>query len=245
MTCPGVRKELAHLTAALIVVALSGCAVPGNAPEAEAGAIAASGVPVRGRGNEPFWRIDIAQSLRFVVGDLVVEGPTPPLEQTPGLRRHRGTVGGRTLDVTIADQICRDTMAGMPHPYQINVVVDGTRYSGCGGEPLTLLTGAEWVVELIDGGIVDRSRATLVFDSDGGLSGRASCNGFTATYTLSGEALQIGAAATTRMACADALLEQEQRFLEILQQVQRFDIDESGALVLIDFNDHKITARRD
>jgi len=180
-----------------------------------------------------------------MVGDLVVEGPTPPLEQTPGLRRHQGTVGGRTLDVTIADQICRDTMAGMPHPYQVDVVVDGTRYSGCGGEPLTLLTGAEWVVELIDGGIVDRSRASLVFDADGGLSGSASCNGFTATYTLSGEGLQIGAATTTRMACVDALQEQEQRFLEILQQVQRFDIDESGALVLIDFNDRRITARRD
>ena len=38
--------------------------------------------------------------------------------------------------------------------------------------------------------------------------------------------------ATTMMSCAPSLVEQERRFLEILQRVQRFDIDDTGALLL-------------
>ena len=36
------------------------------------------------------------------------------------------------------------------------------------------------------------------------------------------------------MSCAPSLMEQEQRFLDILQRVQRFDISDTGALVLQD-----------
>ncbi|MGE5161611.1 MAG: META domain-containing protein [Betaproteobacteria bacterium] len=39
-------------------------------------------------------------------------------------------------------------------------------------------------------------------------------------------------------------MEQEQRFLDILQRVQRFDIDETGALVLHDDRGRTIVARR-
>jgi heat shock protein HslJ len=46
------------------------------------------------------------------------------------------------------------------------------------------------------------------------------------------------------MSCAPSLMEQERRFLEILQRVQRFDIGDTGALVLHDDLGRKITARR-
>jgi len=92
--------------------------------------------------------------------------------------------------------------------------------------------------------MVDRSRATLNFAVDGNLSGRASCNTFTTTYKLSGEGLAIGKTAATMVACAPSLMQQEGRFLDILQQAKRFEIGDTGALVLLTPDNRRITARR-
>jgi len=161
-----------------------------------------------------------------------------------GVRQHAGIVNGRSINVALTPRVCRDNMSGMPHPYVAEVVVSGRTFRGCGGEPETLLTGGEWVVEDIGGTLIDRSRATLDFGVDGRLAGRSSCNAYTTTYKLTGESLTIGATATTMMSCAPSLMEQEQRFLDILQRVQRFDIGDTGALVLLDDRGRKITARR-
>ena len=101
------------------------------------------------------------------------------------------------------------------------------------------------MIEDIGGaGIVDRSRATLRFGDDGKVGGRTSCNIFTGSYTLTGESLTFGKAASTMMACAPALMEQERRLLDLLQAVHRFEISDSGALVLITPDNRRITARR-
>ena len=106
------------------------------------------------------------------------------------------------------------------------------------------LQGVEWVVEDIGGGgVIDNSRATLNFGRDGKLTGRASCNSYTATYTWSGSSLSIGQGASTMMACAPALMDQERRFVDILQGVQRYEFSDTGALVLVDGQGRKVTAR--
>ena len=209
------------------------CAVVRDAPDA-----------VRARGNEPNWRLELGTTLVFVGPDLRIEGTAPAAEIVNGVRQHAGIVNGRSVNVALAPRVCRDTMSGMPHPYVAEVVVGGRAFRGCGGEPEALLIGAEWVVEDIGGTLIDRSRATLDFGADGRLAGRASCNAFTATYRLTGESLTVGAAATTMMSCAPALMEQERRFMEILQRVQTFDVTDTGALVLRDDRGRAITARR-
>ena len=132
---------------------------------------------------------------------------------------------------------------------RFTLVVGGEAWPECqaqraGGAPADLLVGGEWVVEDITGGMIDRSRATLAFGADGTLGGRASCNTFTTTYRLGGEGLAIGKTAATMMACAPGLMQQEARFLEILQQSTRFEISDSGALLLIAADGRRITARR-
>lgn len=105
--------------------------------------------------------------------------------------------------------------------------------AGCSGDPARLLQSGEWVVEDINAaGIIDRSRVSLNFGSDGRVNGRASCNNFMGEYRLTGEGLTIEAPATTRKICAPALMEQEQRVLHNLQTLHSFDFDETGALVL-------------
>jgi heat shock protein HslJ len=214
--------------------ALPECVVVRDAPDS-----------VRARGNEPSWRLEIGTALLFVAPpDLRIEGTAPPAQFVNGVRQHAGIVNGRSINVALTPRVCRDSMSGMPHPYVAEVVVSGRAFRGCGGEPEALLTGVEWVVEDIGGTLIDRSRATLEFGVDGRLAGRASCNAYTTTFKLTGESLTIGATATTMMSCAPSLMEQEQRFLDILQRVQRFDIGDTGALVLHDDRGRKITARR-
>ncbi|RXZ42813.1 META domain-containing protein [Crenobacter cavernae] len=240
------RRSMASWRAcALFVLSASmvGCATGGGGAGAGDGVEAA---PLRARGNEPFWSLDIGSTLRFAeAGGLRVEGAAPPVRMVDGVRRYAGKVSGRAIDVAVTPRVCRDDMTGMPHPFSVSMAVDGRRYRGCGGEPVALLRGAEWVVEDIGGGgIIDSSRATLNFRDGGRLDGRASCNSYSTSYTLTGESLTVGRGASTLMACAPALMQQEQRFLDILQGVNRFEISDTGALVLIDAQGRKITARR-
>ncbi|MFD1382456.1 META domain-containing protein [Rhodanobacter aciditrophus] len=80
------------------------------------------------------------------------------------------------------------------------------------------LTG-QWQVESIDqGGVIDSSMVTLMFTGEGQVSGVTGCNQYSATMTDEGETVALSQAISTRMACAPALMRQEQRFLNALQE---------------------------
>ena len=135
-------------------------------------------------------------------------------------------------------------MTGMPYPREVDVVIDGEQLHGCGGDPGRLLQGADWVLEDINGGgIIDGSQVELTFSNNNRLAGQASCNNFSAEYELTGESLTIGDAVSTRKACVPALMEQEQRFLDMLQRVHRFKFNDKGALVLLTAEGESLTAR--
>ena len=107
------------------------------------------------------------------------------------------------------------------------------------------LIGREWLIEDISGkGVIDNSPASLLFLPDGKLAGNATCNRLVASYTVDGEALSIGQAGATRMACPPALMEQEAALLTLLPSVSGYSIDATGALVLVTPSGETITARR-
>lgn len=137
------------------------------------------------------------------------------------------------LTIRTMPELCRDAATGMPHPDRVEVTLGGETLAGCGGDPLDLLTGPEWVVEDIGGrGIIDASRVTLDVAQGGGLGGTASCNRYATRLTVGGGVLDVGAIASTRMGCPEALMMQEQAFFAALAAVTRFDIDPTGALVM-------------
>ncbi|MCZ7560804.1 MAG: META domain-containing protein [Burkholderiaceae bacterium] len=208
----------------------------------------APGLPFRATGNEPGWRLDITEQAMSLLADdgrTRIEAPTPVAEPGEGFTRFRAPAAGVGLVATIFDRRCTDSMTGMPYPNAVTVAFGGRALSGCGGDPATLLHGAEWVVEdLRGGGIVDRSRMTLNFGADGRVAGGASCNRYTAAYSLTGEGLTISKPASTMMACAPSLMEQERLFLAMLAQARRFTIDATGALVLHAADGRTISARR-
>jgi heat shock protein HslJ len=67
--------------------------------------------------------------------------------------------------------------------------------------------------------------------ADGTVSGSTGCNRFTATYTVDGDALEIGPVATTNAACPDDTGERE--FLAALDRVEGWGV-EGGELTLGD-----------
>lgn len=107
------------------------------------------------------------------------------------------------------------------------------------------LVGREWRIEDVDGmGVIDFSNATLDFGADGHLSGNATCNRLIGSYRTDGEAITIEPAGATMMACPEALMAQEQRILDLLPKIERYVIDETGALILIAADGRTIAARR-
>jgi heat shock protein HslJ len=205
-------------------------------------------VPFTATGNEPGWRLEISDDRITLDADygttkLTMRAGAP--QPVPGGRRYAGNADGRVLGITVLDRLCEDDMTGMPRPQTVEVTMDEQALKGCGGDPVTLLTGASWVVEALDKReMVEGSRVTLTFGGDGRLSSTASCNNYTATYALSGEGLTIGKAASTRKACAPRLMAEEQAFLALLAAVNRFEIASDGALTLHTADARTLRARR-
>jgi heat shock protein HslJ/uncharacterized lipoprotein YbaY len=192
--------------------------------------------PFRATGNEPFWNLvlgDKRVELITDLGETRIDVGLTEQELLEDGRRYQNLLENRELVISIFDRPCVDTMSGMPFPATVEVQLDDRTLEGCGGDPATLLQGDEWVVEDIDGGgIIDRSRVTLNFGADGRLWGRASCNAYQGDYTLTGESLTLALSATTRMACAPALMDQESKVFALLARVQAFELDPTGALLL-------------
>jgi heat shock protein HslJ len=210
------------------------------------GEAAESAEPLTGRGNEPGWSLTIGAAEIELVTDYGATRSTfpKPAPETSG-DTTRYVVADAGLTAALIDRPCADSMSGMFYPLTVTVETAERTLSGCGGEPASLLLGPEWVVESIDRvPLVGDSRVTVAFGEDGRIHGDGSCNRYNAAYQLTGEGLSIGAAASTMMACAQPLMEQERRFFGALAAVRRFEIAPDGALVLLSDDGRKLIARR-
>ena len=102
-----------------------------------------------------------------------------------------------------------------------------------------------WVVEdILGGGIIDNSRVTLNF-SEERVAGQASCNAYQGTWSLEDGQLSIGDVAVTMMACPEAIMNQERRFLDALASADGLRFDETGALFLTSGGDDLLRAYRE
>jgi heat shock protein HslJ len=110
--------------------------------------------------------------------------------------------------------------------------------------PVESLAG-EWVVEdILAGGIIDDSRVTLIF-SEGRIAGSASCNSYQGAWSMEDGKLSIVKVGVTLMACPEAIMNQERRFLDALNSTDGVRFDDTGALYLTSGSDDLILARRE
>lgn len=229
-------------------VLLAGCSSnPENSGSNEASGTDSGAVelPFTATGNEPFWRaiVEPGQLVLERMGERPVELRYQTTYKGAAGRTFRAEGDGIRVTLVTAPQLCRDSMTGMPHPNQVRLDVNGDEFRGCGGAPERLLRGAEWVVEDIDGrGIIDSSRVTIEFQAENRVAGKASCNQFSGGWRLTGEGLGVTRMASTKKACAPALMKQESRFLSLLSDIRRFDIGRQGELLLISSDGRMIKA---
>jgi putative lipoprotein len=80
----------------------------------------------------------------------------------------------------------------------------------------------------------NQTTVQLRFEGDSGrVTGSTGCNRLTGPYTRDGASLRFGPAITTKMACADPRLnEQEQRFVAALQSTERHQIERDTLTLL-------------
>jgi heat shock protein HslJ len=90
------------------------------------------------------------------------------------------------------------------------------------------------LVSLDGAAVLPGTEITATFGIDRRLSGSAGCNRYVGAYDVSLPGLEVGPLATTRMFCADpAVMEQEQRYLSVLQGAALAAV-ESGQLLVTD-----------
>jgi len=92
------------------------------------------------------------------------------------------------------------------------------------------LSGTSWrlvAYEKDDGEMVRADAyATLHFSDEGKVSGTAGCNSYSAEYRGGGDQLVISSPASTLMYCpGEGVMEQEGRFLYLLEEVRSYQID--------------------
>jgi putative lipoprotein len=97
------------------------------------------------------------------------------------------------------------------------------------------LSGTTWVAEDIDNqGVLDNLQSRLQIISIAEVAGFAGCNSYHGPAELgSATKLRLGPFATTRMMCAEAVMEQERRFLDALSRAHSAHM-QNGLLFLLD-----------
>jgi uncharacterized membrane protein len=178
----------------------------------------------RAIGTEPFWDLEIGQSLTFTDrgNNMSVVQPTPrPINGTAGeiYRTQR-------LEVNIVHSRCSDGMSDRTYPDTVQVYVDGRQYRGCGapiaffsqvgesgqpnypGAPVANLSGTNWRVVAINGTRTPASNFYINFMPDR-ISAKFGCNSLGAGYTQAGNVVDAGAVMATRMACPDMSFEKQ------------------------------------
>jgi putative lipoprotein len=93
-----------------------------------------------------------------------------------------------------------------------------------------------WLAEDITGaGVIDNVQTILEIGADGRATGSGGCNRYTGAVMLNGAAISFGPAASTRMACPPAVMDQEQKFFTALGEVRGWRVDATtGKLALLD-----------
>jgi heat shock protein HslJ len=105
--------------------------------------------------------------------------------------------------------------------------------------PLPELVGPDWQLNAYNNGrggvqsVLADSKSDAVFGTDGRVTGSAGCNRYMGGYQASSGSLTIGPLATTRMACEQALMDQEAAYIQALESTAEYAFD-NDMLVLRD-----------
>ena len=95
------------------------------------------------------------------------------------------------------------------------------------------LPGTDWILADLAGiPALPGGKATLTFPDVGRVAGNASCNRFSGTMLVTGNAIKMGPLAMTRMACADNdINRQEDIYMKALGAAVRYSYEDPDLLI--------------
>ncbi len=157
-------------------------------------------------------------------------------------------ITGETLSITLTDELCRVLDGMLPWPFSARLQMghgsDGA--PGCAGNPLDLLSGAEWQVRSIYGQPLSPETPVLSLQISGSeISGRTPCNRYVGTAAIVDGQLSFRELGATRLACPAEQRNIEARFLDALEIATGFDLWRNGGLSLRAGSVAVLTAHRD
>jgi len=95
------------------------------------------------------------------------------------------------------------------------------------------LVGSSWIVtDLAGTAPLADVPITFTFDAEGNISGNASCNRFGGHYKIDGDQITISRVRATRRYGPQEHMEQERRFLVLLQAVHSWELTAEDNLIL-------------
>lgn len=197
-------------------------------------------LPLQARATNATWSLQLGRdsmALRPAPDAVEITGLTPPPVAVPG---DTGEISGYRFDlpdvglrVLLRDLVC---VGAGPLPRPVTVIVEegGQMTEGCGGDPMALLTGGEWVVYYVGGtDIAPSLRVTMMF-AEGRISGGSGCNRYSGGVKLGESGLSVAGLALTRRACPPARMQIEAQFMQHLSRAVGFTISGDGRLHLTD-----------
>lgn len=134
------------------------------------------------------------------------------------------------------------------------VLAAGIAVAGCASTPAPTAKGSStlflsktnWVAEDINkAGLIDNSRVTLSFSGDDKIAGSGGCNKYFGAYREADKALTVSGVGSTKMACAPALMDQENKYLSVLGAAKSFALNDRGGLVITAADGRTVTLRPD
>jgi heat shock protein HslJ len=122
--------------------------------------------------------------------------------------------------------------SSFPTVMVLGLALAGCAARGTGSHAPGNLVGTAWrLVDLGGAAVLGSVDATLEFPEAGKVAGSGSCNRFSGSVETSGETIRVGNLASTRMACVEAVMSQEERYFGALQGAERVTLD--GATLFI------------
>ena len=88
-----------------------------------------------GFGNEPFWAVYVIKDSKILFHPADgpdVEVPYRAAVSGTGSIMYNSTGNGNSIDLTIIKKDCSDGMSDITHSYEVTLVVNKTKYAGCG-----------------------------------------------------------------------------------------------------------------
>jgi heat shock protein HslJ len=153
-------------------------------------------------------------------------------------------VGGKLIGTMMA---CPDDVEARARAYR-SALLEAVRYRMQDGKlemidragqvlivlapALTTLGGTDWILISYNNGkqavvgLIAGTKITARFGEDGRITGHAGCNGYFASYKVTGQRMAIGPPASTRKACAEpaGVMEQETLYLLALASAAEYRI---------------------